>query len=165
MPLFQQFLGYWVHSEALRDGCVIETCPDYARVLGCFAPLPREHVNVHSGRYAFIDYGFTFGQKDADLQATLQGVQTHETKDIFHEPGRTDLSSHVNFHAFSAMARRLKMTADVCSQRQFLKNHGIDIRLNKLIDANKENQQELTTGYNRLIDDMGNLFYVVQLKI
>ncbi|RYG61674.1 MAG: hypothetical protein EON60_02685, partial [Alphaproteobacteria bacterium] len=53
--------------------------------------------SVHAA--VFLDYGT---ETDAPTGDTLQALHKHAKVSVFHQPGQTDLTTHVNFHNVNA---------------------------------------------------------------
>ena len=99
-------------------------------------------------------------------RATLQAVGGHRFVDVLDEPGEDDLSSHVDFAALTAAARRGGASvAGPVTQGAFLANLGIAERAEQLMKANPAEAQNLLAATERLIgnDTMGRLFKALAL--
>lgn len=120
-----------------------------------------EHIKKHAGVALIIDYGYTRPQ----LGDTLQAVQSHQKVSIFHQPGLSDLTFHVDFGALEEAAGKQGVNlCPILSQGEFLKNFGIETRTQKLMEKATPQQAELLkSGTQRLIDpkQMGELFKVL----
>lgn len=152
----EEIPAYWRDAHGYAEGNVIEVCDALHELL---IQLGRG-AGPHPGEYIFIDYGYTQRQ----TERTLQAMQRHEHVDICEDPGNADITAHVNFRALGELARVNGFQHHVTSQRLFLKEFGIDLRLQKLVETHPQKQQVLTQGYNRLIDVMGDLFKVAHLR-
>lgn len=118
-------------------------------------------IKKQEGAGLFIDYGYaknSFGD-------TLQALQKHKSVSIFHEPGQSDLTAHVNFAHVAAQIGAMGLHASkIVRQGTFLKTLGIETRLTVLLDqADAKQSDDLKTGYERLVADehMGKLFKVL----
>ena len=120
-------------------------------------------LNLNGGVALVIDYGYSYGSGD-----TLQAIQNHKYVDPLEDPGKADLTAHINFSAVKELCKKnyLKHHGPT-TQRNFLINLGALSRLENLIESNNDIQtrNNLTCGLNRLIKkkDMGDLFKVMAL--
>ena len=121
-----------------------------------------EHIKNFGSIALIIDYGDTFGFGD-----TLQAIKNHTTEFILDNPGKSDLSSHVNFSILAKIAlERDLFVSPVLEQYKFLKNLGVENRLEQLIKLNPEkNIYSEINGIKKLIDpeNMGTLFKVLAI--
>ena len=102
-----------------------------------------------------IDYGY---EKSA-YGDSLQALYKHSYCDITAHVGEADITSHVDFEWLGSFFPDKQ--SNIISQREFLKDNGIDLRFRQLNDA------KLESGYKRLIDpkEMGELFKVLEITI
>ena len=121
---------------------------------------------VHDGGAALvIDYGHTEGE----WGDTLQAVAGHAFAQPLEQPGRVDLTAHVDFQALTVAAE--SVGADVqgpLTQREFLQRLGIERRAESLkLRAAAEQAASIESAVMRLLepkaDGMGRLFKVVGL--
>ena len=143
-------------SDAPR-GAIFETCPaamDFADRLG-------RRLRSAPGAALVIDYGH--GEPAAG--DTLQAIHRHAFADPLTDPGKADLTAHVDFDAF---ARRLRSagaaTSDPITQSEFLGTIGIQERTQQLLKtASPEAGANLVSATSRLTDpaEMGELFKVM----
>lgn len=113
------------------------------------------------GAALFIDYGYTkFGLGD-----TLQAIQKHDMVSPLHEPGLSDLTSHVDFCDLSMIAKNKGVDIQgLTSQGEFLKALGIEMRAQALSKhASADQKKDIEQALNRLVksDQMGELFKVL----
>ena len=140
-------------------GSVVERRPaarTMARDLG-------RRLAAQGGAALFIDYGY-FPPAPGE---TLQAVSRHRRHDPLCDPGAADLTAHVDFADFAAVAAAAGARVwGPVSQARFLRAQGIDIRARRLA-AGKSAQQlaEIESGCRRLLDEtqMGTLFKVLAL--
>jgi len=115
-------------------------------------------LQKQKGGFLFLDYGY--GQSAP--QNTLQAVQSHRFENPFHQPGKTDLTAHVDFENVGRMAHEVGVPVTrMVTQHDFLCAMGIDVRLARLLEnANAGQVDLLRSGYDRLMraDQMGTLF-------
>lgn len=112
-----------------------------------------EVIKQFYGSALIIDYGY---EKSA-YGDSLQALYKHAPCSITHHIGNADLTSHIDFEWLSSFFNHTK----ILTQRQFLRNNGIDIRYQSL------NNASLESGYNRLIcpEQMGELFKVLDITL
>lgn len=115
---------------------------------------------VAKGGVALIaDYGHESEKTD-----TLRGFKGHKVWDPLEDPGSADITADVDFAFLRSMAEKTGKTVATCgpvTQRQFLKEMSIDVRLSMLLKrANREQQKSLISGYRMLTDpdQMGEKF-------
>jgi SAM-dependent MidA family methyltransferase len=88
-----------------------------------------------------IDYGHPVSA----LGETLQAVYRHRQVSVFHKPGETDLTSHVDFQTLAGSAGPATVSPLV-TQGQFLQSLGIRQRLEALAIAHPDQKQQLHTA-------------------
>jgi len=147
-PLPESFVP--ATRDGLPPGGVYETSASGEAIVEQIA-----HVIAQRGGGAIIvDYGYDspgFGE-------TLQAVASHQFADVLADPGTSDLSAHVDFHALSNAA--IRSGASVCGpvgQGEFLVSLGIAERAERL---SRDNRRNMTEELDRLTkpDQMGSLF-------
>ncbi len=140
--------------EKAREGAVAEIRPAAADIV---AALAERATNAPLAAL-FIDYGpEAFGPGD-----TLQAVSTHGFADPLANPGKADLTAHVDFGAIAEQAVREGLSAHgPMPQGEFLLKLGLAQRQERLMKtATPDQRPMLASGANRLIDpqQMGVLF-------
>jgi NADH dehydrogenase [ubiquinone] 1 alpha subcomplex assembly factor 7 len=140
-----------------QDGDILEApliSDEYCAELGFLMRKQR-------GAGLFIDYGY----EETALGDTLQAVQAHQPVSIFHQPGMSDLTAHVNFERAAVQLSAVGLHAtSIVTQKTFLETLGIETRLNALLaQASDQQANDLRSGYDRLTrpDAMGALFKVM----
>ncbi|NOZ31730.1 MAG: class I SAM-dependent methyltransferase [Alphaproteobacteria bacterium] len=118
---------------------------------------------VRRGGAALVtDYGYGKTRTGVSLQA----VSAHVSCDPLLRPGEVDLTTHVNFAALAAAAKRAGTHPQpLISQCAFLTRMGITVRAEALAAANPARGAEIKTALNRLMaaDQMGELFKVLEI--
>jgi SAM-dependent MidA family methyltransferase len=112
-----------------------------------------------SGVFLCIDYGYEQGQGE-----TLQALFGKKFSDPLSHIGHSDLTCHVNFGRLKDIARLHGLgVLGPLPQGQFLKNIGLDIRVEMLKHKNPSEKEELEKGVARLShpEHMGELFKVM----
>jgi len=118
------------------------------------------HIRKYGGAALIIDYGHLRSARGD----TLQAMQGHRYVSVFHQPGLSDLTSHVDFEVLGKIALNEGLEVEVKTQGQFLKETGIDVRASQLIQGKSDEVQKRITGeVERLVapDQMGDLFKVM----
>jgi NADH dehydrogenase [ubiquinone] 1 alpha subcomplex assembly factor 7 len=141
-----------------RDGEIVETSPARDDAVEAIAT----HLAADGGAALLIDYG----HERSGPGDTLQAVARHRFTSVLERPGEQDLTSHVDFEAVAAAARKSGASASrVVGQGQWLDRLGIDARAQALSRANPERLEELNAAIGRLCgaEQMGKLFKVMAL--
>ena len=137
--------------EDTQDGDLIEDCPAAAPILTTIS----ERIASHGGAALVFDYGDW-----RTLGDTLQAVQDHAPADPLAEPGRADLTAHVDFEAL-LRACPPAVPSRVTTQGVFLERLGITARAQALAQKlDGERLVEHVAAHRRLThpQEMGNLF-------
>jgi NADH dehydrogenase [ubiquinone] 1 alpha subcomplex assembly factor 7 len=111
----------------------------------------------------FIDYG----QLETGPGDTLQAVRAHAWEHPLTSPGEADLTVHVDFEVFGALARSHGFVVDgPTTQAEFLGSLGIVERASKLMSANPTEANTIEMATARLIGPgaMGTRFKVIGLR-
>jgi SAM-dependent MidA family methyltransferase len=144
--------------DAGAEGDILEVCEAglaFGRALGRRLAEDRGYAIV-------IDYGHL----KSGFGDTLQAVANHASADPLADPGRADLTAHVDFEALAKAcaaggARELRLM----TQRDFLQAQGIEERAAQLSRLHPESAAALAAGATRIAGagpgDMGNLFKVL----
>jgi NADH dehydrogenase [ubiquinone] 1 alpha subcomplex assembly factor 7 len=110
-----------------------------------------------------IDYGY---EKSAPGD-TFQGVQNHLPQHVLAEPGKTDLTAHVDFEVLQSQGAQCGwLRTEVVTQAQFLRALGIEARFEVLLKTATEGQRvDITSAMDRLVSpqQMGSLFKALAL--
>jgi len=142
--------------ERLRSAppqSIIETSPASSAVMQTLA----RRIATQGGGALIIDYG----HERTGIGDTLQSVQDHRMVDPWLEPGRRDLTAHVDFEALAAAADEEEVTVyGPVSQATLLDALGIGIRAAALTRTAPSRSAEIETARLRLTspDQMGALF-------
>ena len=154
-PVAVSALSDRVHAAA--PGQVAEICPAAGAIMGTIA---WRIAVAQRGLALIIDYGGWAGMGD-----TFQALRGHTPVDPFADPGRADLTAHVDFAPLAAAARASgARVAGPVLQADFLDRLGIGIRTDVL--ARRLTGTALEThlaAHRRLTDpaEMGTLFKVL----
>ena len=150
-----------VVPEARRGaavGTIYEVCPGAAAT----AYEVSGRLVEQGGAALFIDYGHD-SPRDG---STLQAVRQHLKVDPFVNPGKADLTAHVDFAALATIAqsRGCKWLGTV-PQGRWLRELGIEARADALATHAPEHAAAIHAAKERLIGEgqMGLLFKVMGL--
>lgn len=146
-----------VMASAAVPGTIFETCPAAMD----FADALSSRLNAAPGAALLFDYG----HGRSATGETLQAIHDHKFADPLSDPGKADLTAHVDFDAF---AKRLKSGGAKAngpiSQSAFLSAIGIRERTDQLVqNAAPDVRDDLNAATARLTDpgQMGELFKVM----
>ena len=120
-----------------------------------------EKIKRYNDRLLVCDYGYNKNKK----KNTLLGVAKHKHREIFFNPGNTDISSHINFSLFTDILKKNNLYVNkIITQSEFLKKMGILERANIL--SKKMSFKSKANMYYRIkrlldLNEMGNLFKVL----
>jgi SAM-dependent MidA family methyltransferase len=116
----------------------------------------------HGGAALILDYGYN----EIGFGETLQAVGAHRFVAPLDQPGRHDLSAHVDFTALADAARHGGAAVfGPVRQGQFLARLGIGARAKALTKANPAQAGEISAALARLTapEQMGKLFQAMAL--
>lgn len=148
----------------LPEGAVVEICPMAQEIMDS---ITRRIVS-QSGAALFVDYGYS-RPEDNRIYAegdTLQAIKKHAYHDVLTDPGKADLTAHVDFTALAQVAVAAGGYAPpVLTQAEFLTRMGGELRMKQLCEnaRTEEIRDTIANGYRRLImaEEMGELFKVL----
>tara|TARA_B100000029_G_C17499309_1_gene932110 strand:+ start:331 stop:1395 length:1065 start_codon:yes stop_codon:yes gene_type:complete len=144
--------------QKAEEGSIIEYSPKSINLIS----LLVEHIKKFGGIILIIDYA---KEKD-DTAGTIQSLKNKEKVNPLSKPGQIDISVKVDFEKLSEVAKENgAMVSGPISQKQFLKNLGIEQRTKILINNNPQLRDKLIIDLNRLVntDEMGNIFKVISI--
>ncbi len=148
-------LPAWARN--LPVGSIIELSPAREMTARHLARLLRSR----GGALLAIDYGHTTPAPGE----TLQALHRHRQVSIFHRPGETDLTAHVDFAALAEAFRAEGLnTPPPLQQGAFLLGLGLRERLDALLrNADEQQAERLLRGAERIagVEQMGSLFKVL----
>jgi SAM-dependent MidA family methyltransferase len=135
-----------------------------------------EAINIYSqlcdliakigGLALIIDYGFIKNS----FQPTLQALQNHTPVNIFHEPGKCDLTYLIDFGAYYNIANRFSslQAYTPITQSNFLKSIGFQVKVEQALknETNEAKKELIKLATARLTDadKMGDLFKVLLIE-
>ena len=126
-----------------------------------------EHLSTflqQFGGFALIvDYGH-----DGDKTDTFRAFRNHKQHDPLVDPGTADLTADVDFSLVKKIAEKENrlISFGPVDQRNFLKQLGIDVRLQMLLGiATEEQKREMESAYHMIMDEdkMGKCFKFLSL--
>ncbi|RUM95950.1 class I SAM-dependent methyltransferase [Pseudaminobacter arsenicus] len=141
------------------DGAIFEVGPARTALMDAIS----QRINAHGGAGLFIDYGHA----EPGIGDTLQALRKHRYADILGEPGRADLTAHVDFASLAATARQHGLDATLMTQGDFLLDLGLLERAGRLgAQADTATQEKIRGEVERLAgpDAMGTLFKVLVVR-
>ncbi|XP_023709440.1 protein arginine methyltransferase NDUFAF7, mitochondrial isoform X2 [Cryptotermes secundus] len=144
-----------IKADEKRDH--VEVCAESGVILEHLATRLEED----GGFALFADYGHDGSKTD-----TFRGFRNHELHDALVDPGSADLTADVDFSYIRACTEDKLLTFGPVTQRHFLKQMGIDMRLQILLQNCGEKQKEnLLLGYHMMVDEdkMGERFKLFSL--
>ncbi|XP_066281071.1 protein arginine methyltransferase NDUFAF7, mitochondrial-like [Branchiostoma lanceolatum] len=132
----------------------LEVCPQ----AGVLVQHLADRIAGHGGAALLADYGHDGSKTD-----TLRGFRNHQLHEVLQEPGSADLTADVDFSYLRhmCMCKDKVVTHGPMTQREFLENMGIELRLQVLQrNADKSQRKDLLSGYDMLTnpDKMGDRF-------
>ena len=141
-----------------KDGGIFEKSPASIAVAGEICKILAEQ----GGAALFVDYGHAM----SGIGDTLQAVKDHKFAEVLENPGRNDITAHVDFAALKrAAAKKLRVHGPV-EQGAFLLRLGISTRADALRQkATEEQRKNIDAALFRLTaaTEMGKLFKVLAL--
>ena len=154
-------------TQSLEEGAIWEQSPANEAIMSGLA----HHISQSGGAGLFIDYGYI----EAGFGDTLQAMRRHAFADPLTNPGKQDLTAHVDFSALRNSAMSLLEMSEhpkalhvpePITQGEFLLNLGLLERAGNL-GAGKSTQEQETIrdAVERLAapDQMGELFKVLAI--
>lgn len=141
----------------VESDVMVEFCPSALDLTGDVSQLIAEY----GGAALFIDYGHA----QSTSGETLQAIKDHTFHDPLIDPGKADLTAHVDFAALSqrVFASGSRALGPI-TQGNFLNSLGINERADSLLkEANTEQAKDIHSALKRLTDveEMGELFKVM----
>ncbi|NXO94515.1 NDUF7 methyltransferase, partial [Certhia brachydactyla] len=146
-PATQNF----IQAEETRDH--VEVCPE----AGVIVQRLASRIEKDGGAALVADYGHNGTKTD-----TFRGFRNHKLHDVLSAPGTADLTADVDFSYLRKMAQGKTATLGPIKQREFLKNMGIDLRLQVLLQNSGDTatREQLLHSYDMLMnpEKMGDCF-------
>ncbi|ABD86974.1 class I SAM-dependent methyltransferase [Rhodopseudomonas palustris] len=158
VPHFEQLLPPLV--RAAPQGAVFEWRPD-AEIMKI-----ASRVRDEGGAALIIDYG----HPRSDAGDTFQAIARHSFADPLQNPGRADVTAHVDFQALARGAQDVGARVHgPVTQGEFLKRLGIENRAVALMaKASLEVSEDVASALKRLVEGgrggMGSMFKVMAVS-
>uniref|UniRef100_A0A665UKW2 Protein arginine methyltransferase NDUFAF7 n=1 Tax=Echeneis naucrates TaxID=173247 RepID=A0A665UKW2_ECHNA len=145
-----------IESDERRDH--VEVCAEGGVII---QQLSRR-ISEDGGAALIADYGH-----DGTKTDTFRGFKGHRLHDVLASPGSADLTADVDFSYLRRMAGRGVACLGPITQRLFLRNMGIDTRMQVLLRNSSEPsaRKQLISSYDMLTnpDKMGERFHFFSL--
>ncbi|XP_076394555.1 protein arginine methyltransferase NDUFAF7, mitochondrial isoform X1 [Megachile rotundata] len=135
----------------------IEVSPDTLVIINYIA----EYLWEYGGFALICDYGH-----NGDKTDTFRAFSQHKIYDPLVHPGSADLTADVDFAAIKKIATKNDrlISFGPVTQASFLKNLGIDVRLDMLLkNSSQEERKRLESEYQMITNEMGTRFKVLSL--
>ncbi|XP_051639307.1 protein arginine methyltransferase NDUFAF7, mitochondrial [Manacus candei] len=141
----------FIQPEEMRDH--VEVCPEAGVIIQRLAC----RIEKDGGAALIADYGH-----DGTKTDTFRGFRNHKLHDVLSAPGTADLTADVDFSYLRKMTQERTTTLGPIKQREFLKNMGIDLRLQVLLQNSRDTatREQLLHSYDMLMnpENMGDCF-------
>uniref|UniRef100_A0A8D0BT58 Protein arginine methyltransferase NDUFAF7 n=1 Tax=Salvator merianae TaxID=96440 RepID=A0A8D0BT58_SALMN len=142
----------FIHDKESRDH--VEVCPEAGIIMQKLAL----NIEKNGGAALIIDYGH-----DGTKTDTFRGFRRHKLHEVLISPGTADLTADVDFSYLRRMTQGRVATLGPIKQQEFLKNMGIDFRLQVLLKnvSDAVTRGQLLQSYEMLmdLDKMGGRFH------
>ncbi|XP_029902590.1 protein arginine methyltransferase NDUFAF7, mitochondrial [Myripristis murdjan] len=136
----------------------VEVCPEGGVIIQQLA----NRISESGGAALIADYGH-----DGTKTDTFRGFKGHQLHDVLASPGLADLTADVDFSYLRRMAGEGVACLGPVTQRTFLKNMGIDTRLQVLLRSCSDpaTRKQLIQSYDMLTSPskMGERFHFFSL--
>uniref|UniRef100_A0A4W5R2Q4 Protein arginine methyltransferase NDUFAF7 n=1 Tax=Hucho hucho TaxID=62062 RepID=A0A4W5R2Q4_9TELE len=125
----------------------VEVCPEGGVIVQRLA----NRIAKDGGAALIADYGH-----DGTKTDTFRGFKSHELHDVLASPGSADLTADVDYSYLRRMAGATVACMGPISQKDFLKNMGIDTRLQVLLRncADPSTRAQLIQGCDMLTNPL-----------
>ncbi|XP_036397931.1 protein arginine methyltransferase NDUFAF7, mitochondrial [Megalops cyprinoides] len=131
----------------------VEVCPEG----GALVQKLTGRIVEDGGAALIADYGHDGTETD-----TFRGFRGHKPHDVLTAPGTADLTADVDFSYLRRMAGDRVACFGPITQREFLQNMGVDVRLQVLLRNNPDasTRAQLVRGFDMLMnpEKMGERF-------
>ncbi|BCH31460.1 ATP synthase subunit beta [Mesorhizobium sp. L-8-10] len=137
-------------------GTIVEVAPSRSALMQKIA----ERIAGDGGAGLFFDYGYL----EPATGDSFQALRRHAFTDPLAEPGKADLTAHVDFAALADAVRAAGLVAGLATQGGFLLRMGLLERAGRLgADADEAGRERISGEVERLAgpDQMGSLFKVM----
>ncbi|XP_008311834.1 protein arginine methyltransferase NDUFAF7, mitochondrial isoform X2 [Cynoglossus semilaevis] len=136
----------------------VEVCAEGGAIVQQLA----KRISEEGGAALIADYGH-----DGTKTDTFRGFKGHQLHDVLKSPGSADLTTDVDFSYLRSMAGESVTCLGPIAQRMFLKNMGIDARMQVLWKScsHDSTRQQLVSSYDLMMNPakMGQRFLFFSL--
>jgi SAM-dependent MidA family methyltransferase len=142
-----------------RQGAIAEIAPARSALMEKIATRLADD----GGAGLFVDYGYL----TPVIGDSFQALSRHAYADPLAEPGKADLTTHVDFAALAAAARAVGLHVQFTTQGDFLLRMGLLERAGRLgANADAAGRERISEAVERLAgpDGMGELFKVIAIS-
>lgn len=143
-------------ADQASGGAIVEIAPARSALMHKIATK----IVRDGGAGLFLDYGYL----QPVVGDSFQALSRHSYADPLADPGKADLTTHVDFAALAATARGLGLDAQLSTQGEFLLRMGLLERAGRLgANADEAGRERISDAVERLAgpDQMGELFKVI----
>jgi len=140
----------------IPDGAIFETSPVTQSLIADLA----ERIKAQNAAALFIDYGHL----ESGFGDTFQAMKSHAYANPLIDPGKADLTIHVDFEVLQKIAHKKGLNAQTTTQGDFLLAMGLLERAGVLgAHLTEKQQKKIKTDVERLAapGKMGDLFKVM----
>lgn len=131
----------------------VEVCPEG----GVLVQRLTNRISEDGGAALIADYGHAGDKTD-----TFRGFRGHKLHDVLVAPGTADLTADVDFRYLRRITDERVLTFGPITQQQFLRNMGIDVRLQVLLRSctDSSTRKQLVQGFDMMMnpEKMGERF-------
>lgn len=131
----------------------VEVCPEG----GVLVQRLTNRISEDGGAALIADYGHAGDKTD-----TFRGFRGHKLHDVLVAPGTADLTADVDFRYLRRMTDERVLSFGPITQQQFLRNMGIDVRLQVLLRSctDSSTRKQLVQGFDMMMnpEKMGERF-------
>ena len=118
-------------------------------------------IKKYDGGLLSFDYGYTNNKN----QNTLQSIKKHKFSNILSHPGKSDITSHINYKLFSNILKSNGLKVEkIVSQSEFLQKLGI-IERAEILSKNMSFKEKANMFYRLKkllhVKEMGKIFKVL----
>jgi NADH dehydrogenase [ubiquinone] 1 alpha subcomplex assembly factor 7 len=121
-------------------------------------------INKYNGGLLTFDYGHT----NKKSKNTLQSIKNHKYINVLSDPGKSDITSHINYNLFTKILKNSDLDVKkITSQSKFLQRLGIIERANILSkNISFKNKADMFFRLKKMLheNEMGSLFKVFFAK-
>lgn len=141
------------------EGAIAEVAPARSALMEKIA----RRLADDGGAGLFVDYGYL----TPAIGDSFQALSRHAYADPLAEPGKADLTTHVDFAALATAARAVGLHAQIATQGDFLLRMGLLERAGRLgASADASGRERISEAVERLAgpEGMGELFKVIAVS-